>query len=583
MKKCPKCGAEITEKDANACSDCGVWLADVGGAVEVEEASAVDVTSSAESDMRLHDEIPADFETAKEAVSEPSNGVAADGVTEEDAAGGLEDEFWGILDEIGKIDTICEDVEKDIPSDKEIEAEISKEIENVNNSDDSMPYAAMKNGGNNHQAKGPSPDGKNGGDCIFGKIPDEGPSECGCLLVEYNWNSFSIENMQNYLSFRLTPLAVRQGDRSDFMLRQVNFYYWIVRNPTKVNYVPIPPLWGVLKENKPFEVPVPIMEPAGIYNISFKVECITDSGKELYGFQQKHYVFAKEQDSTFSSVINIGDIQASEAGDVKLDLNAFANKRLSDKLEELAKLPPAYGRKALYEMVEGASANDSAPANNNSLDFILLHVAGYNLYVVGKSSMKIGRFKKWETVTKDHKIIRGTSDLLIRKPELSTEDWPNSTVSSTHGILSFAGRTLSYQDASSFGTMINGGDWLVRKQQELPCDKVAVMGVGEIYLDLEPCACAPRKGDAMCKDCVRMPGSVCSAVLRHQENVSEGYLMIQGCCDLGKVLPLLDKWILYKTKDGFEVRKPDGSSCRLTIGERVIYGGVTMDVEEFRQ
>ena len=563
MKKCPKCG-NILDEDANACGTCGVWLADVGGALEVEATPADDVSSSAEDETQPHDDIPADKPTELDSVS-----ASLDDGSVEEMVDTIEKDMWKILQGVVKFST---DVEKSIPSTEEFEADMSKMADSVN-VDDGKSGDERSSAGRffgNGQGRSPNP-------FVVKEIPDEGPGACKYLLVEYNWNSFSIEDMQNSLYFRLTPLADQDGDGHDFSLRHVNFYYWIVKDPAKVNFVRVP-LLVKLRQNTPINVSVPIREKAGIYNITFKVECLTDGGKESYIFElQKHIVIARNSDNTSQIAIYPHNITASEAGQINFDFSKFENPNVSfeEKLELLYTLPPAYGRKALLEM------SDVDPVNG--LERILLRVAGYALYVIGKPSMKIGRLPKWAREDVNKKIIKSTNDLVVRIPGLSPDVEPNSTVSATHGILSIFNGTLTYQDTSSYGSSIDYGDWFMKECRRLPADRSSIVEFGDIPLELNPCTCGRREDDEICRDCGQRPGGVCSTILWRRDKVPEIYLMVPICCDLGKVLPQMKGWILYKTDNGFEVRKPNGASCPLNIGDTLTYEGVSMVVEEFRQ
>ena len=559
MKKCPKCGNILDGDVNNACGACGVWLADVGGAVEVEATSAGEGTLSAEDETQPHGDVLADMTTEMEFVSESAEDISGEPI------GDVERDFWNILQSVSNIP---DDVEENIPSLKDIDDVIDKEINSVNNNNGKNPGGRSPSGQSFGNGQGKCP-------FVVEKIPDEGDGECECLLVEYNWNSFSIEDTPNSLSFRLTPLAVRVGNGNDFSLRHVNFYYWIVKDPTKVNFIRVP-LLVKLKQDTPINVSVPIKERAGIYNIAFKVECLTDDGKESYVFElQKHIVIARNSDNTSQIAIYNTNNTVSEAG--RIDFSKFEDPRLSfdQKLELLYTLPDAYGRMALHEM------SDADPVNG--LERIMLLVAGYALYVVGKLSMKMGRLQKWTREDINKKKIKNTNDLVVRIPGLPPEERPNSTVSATHGVLSIFNGTLTYQDTSSYGTRIDDGDWFIKEARKLSANRPSIINLGDIPFELNPCTCGRREDDEMCRDCGLRPGGVCSAILRRQDNVPEIYLLVPVCCDLGKVLPQMKGWILYKTDNSFEIKKPNGASCPLNIGDSLTYESVLVDVEEFRQ
>ncbi len=404
---------------------------------------------------------------------------------------------------------------------------------------------------------------------VINEIPKEGTSACNCLRIEYNYNRFSIEGAQNNLQFRLTPLAENQRGDIGFRLRQVRIFCWIVKNIDKEDYREVSMLNNLkLTENNTIDFTITINEKAGFYTLVFRVECITDDGKSYYMFQQRdHLVYEKEQPSTPSAPINVY-ASGQHAADVRVNVEAikYKSRTTNDFLQMLNTLPPAFGVKQLYEC-------NSEEVPNNSLnkeERLLLQINGYSLFIIGKTTVKLGRDKS-------------LNDLQVRIPGLPLWERPNRAVSSMHGVLSIIGNVLTYKDTSTYGTKLNGGEWIPGGCWTLPINCQSILEFGNIPLVFNPSSCIRKEDDEICMCCNLPQGCICSVALRRQDNVPESYLIVPYCCDLGKVLPELAGWILYRRNGCFGIRTPDGESHPLRIGGKITFAGLNMIVDEFKQ
>ena len=559
MRKCPKCGAKILDKDANACGNCGVWFEDVGCAVEVDGTSADDASSNVAGNGRPDANIQSDFGEDGKSIPYILDDIATDDIPDfqfdDDVHqamhdDGLENDIWDIIQELQG------------PGD-----EVSSQNKDKGTGDCSRTGNVSGN--------------DSGRDAFeVADVPDEGASDCRCLRLEYDWNTFSIENVQNYLSFRLTPLAVQEGSKEVFTLERVEFSYRFLETD---KYTEASTHRGRIEKDRAFKIRIPVNKQAGIYYIDFKVKCLMNNGDiETYVFQQKHVVFAKQRDHNSPPVVFYkSNFDIKQAGRLIVDVDKIATsgKTFEEKIEELANLHSAYRVKALHALSGGMVGKQ--------VGSILLRVGGYAVYVIGKTSVQMGRFRMWRRKDREGMILESAeNDLVVRIPGIDSEQPPNRTVSSTHGILSILCGALTYQDTSSFGTRIDDGDWLIRNSCQLRGDRPSVLRFGNILMKLAPCVCGRREDDDLCENCVQMEGGICSVVLRRQDREQEIYLVVPACCDLGQELPELPwmkGWVLYSRKGAFGVRKPDGVSCPLDVGKCIAYGGVMMKVEEFRQ
>lgn len=320
---------------------------------------------------------------------------------------------------------------------------------------------------------------------------------------------------------------------------------------------------------------------------------MTDDGRRAYTSQVDHLVYGNDRDADSPPITVYATGQ--HAADVSVNIEAMKSGCLTvnEFLNKLNKMPPAFGIKRLDEIWL-----DELPVGNYG-PRILLRIGGYSLYVIGKTEVKMGRCENAKRKGHDGKVFVVSNDLLVRIPGLKAEQSPNNTVSSCHGVLSIQGEDITYMDTSTHGTRFDGkGDWLVKESRKMPNDHPTVVRFGDISLEMEPFLSSKALQSELCDKLGVADGAVCAILcgkikfLMNTENGKsawrsvkepESYLIVPYYCSLGDVLPSADGWTLYCHNDCFGVQTPDKQYHPLDRDGRITFGGVTMEVREFKQ
>ena len=182
----------------------------------------------------------------------------------------------------------------------------------------------------------------------------------------------------------------------------------------------------------------------------------------------------------------------------------------------------------------------------------------HSLVLLGMKSMKLGR---------NRKIV----DLVVK----GSDKDQSLTVSKHHVTISSEQSCVYLSDESSFGTWLNGKKLTKNEREELTQEDCIVQ-FGDVRWNMHMQLCEPFCKN-VCRSCSRDKAK-CLTFDRN-DGVKEKYLMICQCCDLGRVLPELEKWDIFFRDDSFFIRDPHGDFFHLSPGSPVEASGQKIDVQ----
>ncbi|MCR4574833.1 MAG: zinc ribbon domain-containing protein [Lentisphaeria bacterium] len=401
-------------------------------------------------------------------------------------------------------------------------------------------------------------------------IVHEDRSACAYLKVEYNYNVLAISGFNSVIQLRLTPL--------NNTLRGLRLFWKFDDDKMKEKEVD-----DVLEVGTTIPINLSFRkERPGAYEGNFFFLCETTDGVQRFKFNELCPVYDSEERAKAGNFTFFIDNNATHAADIRNNAINIASQQqftVNQLLDELRKMPQ-FGTKNLRvvkkqfeeEMDVVSPSNSNTVFNSNTvMDRVLLTIGGHNLFVLGKKSVKMGRSEQ-------------KNDLVVHIPGIPQNEKPNSTVSSCHGVMNIAGECVSFKDTSTFGSRISGqSNWFIKEERQLPVDCLTGLRLGNVKLQMAPCLCTRKTKEATCRGCQALDGNVSSVILKHIDNVSESYLIVPYCCDLGCVLPSVAGWTLFRKDGGFVIRTPDQQLHKLHPGLSLQYGEQTMEVKAFKQ
>ncbi len=397
----------------------------------------------------------------------------------------------------------------------------------------------------------------------FQEIVNYEPDSRDYLKVEFNYNVFAVSGFSSVIQLRLTPLKEE--------LEDVEVYCQLDENgEMKQAELDI----AVNKENGE-NIPVIFKftkKEAGGYPAKFFFLCKTRNGYNRYMFQEVYTVYdskVKMQPGNLSFHIE-NNLDPKHAAEIRNNVINIASQgyTVNQLLDQLRKIPQ-YGSMRLYvtkrefekEVVRQQPPISPQPHPTQSTYRILLRLGNFRLFVLGKSSITLGRVKE-------------DNDLQIQIPGTPDNKPPNSFVSGTHGVLEItSGWRIRYMDMGRNGTLLNGYPAPRKCFKDLPEDTKTMMtfgGVGGVELCLTPCM-------------DKQNGNISLVLTHHDNHIRDGYMIVPRSIHLGDVFNGMDGFYLFTHKGFFSLKTPDGMECMLRAGSGVQFENKTITAEEFVQ
>ncbi|MBO5793318.1 MAG: FHA domain-containing protein [Lentisphaeria bacterium] len=394
-------------------------------------------------------------------------------------------------------------------------------------------------------------------------------SDCKCLEVRYNRNTFLLKNKNAALKIELTPLQDNLKEVTIFMQHSDDAC-------CKLQELPVQQM---LKKNKPVVVTKNFNPGAdsGLMTLKFYVGCRLDKEVNYYLFTATHSIYDPDcsKEEFKQQIIINQNFNASDAADINFyggvleNLEKLAGKNANDMIASLGNMPDAFVTQTLERI---------------QYDPVIMEItaeSGGELYPTKKLMLKWNDCKLY--LLSSPRITLGRSlekcDLIVRKRGLAADEKPNRTVSREHADLIYHEEHVEIKDKSSFGTWIDQTK-LSGESATLPKD--ANIDFGDIRWHMNTQYCEQNAhGMKMCKTCLRK--KIKSMTFSDNGADKEFYLLVWQCCELGRVIGALAGWNVFYRNNAFILRTPAGNRKILSPGTRIECNGQTVEVLDFHQ
>lgn len=364
-------------------------------------------------------------------------------------------------------------------------------------------------------------------------------SDCPFLDVEYNKNLFLMRNTTSVLKLRFTIKSDELENLSLFMVKE--------RNGSKTRREI--PVLSTIRKGKRIELLVQL-SPGDIFGtlgITFYVGCKTTHKICYYSFAVSAPVYDSKQSATNLSISISNTINAEGAADVSvsnaLDDLKKNNASVNEMIQRLNSLPADFRLLSLDE-TNWRPEDYMIDGNRFKGNKIKLKINDMSIFLLGKEKIKLGRSQQY-------------ADLIVKIPTNSPESGnpANRTVSRHHATFEIQGDSVFMEDVSSYGTFLNGKKYHKQKCK-LKIEDTSV-NFGEINWMLKPQLCQPAsKTRYVCQSCNCKENDICALAFTRCDKIKEAYLVVNQCCDLGQILPKLQKWTVFFRNDSFFLRDP---------------------------
>ena len=393
-------------------------------------------------------------------------------------------------------------------------------------------------------------------------------SDCKCLKIRYNKNTFLLKDKNAALKIELTPLQDNLKEVTIFMQHS---------DDTRCKLQELP-VQQMLKKNKPVVVTKNFNPGAdsGQMTLKFYVGCRLDKEVNYYLFTATHCIYdpdcSKEE---FKQIIINQNFNASDAADINFyggvleNLEKISGKTANDMIASLGSMPDAFVPQTLEKIKYDPVIMEINAESGEDLyltEKLMLKWNGYKFYLLSSPRITLGR-------------SRQSCDLVVRKCGIPAEEKPNRTVSREHAVVEYHEELVEIKDKSSFGTWIDQKK-LSGESATLP--REANIDFGDIRWHMSTQYCEQTAhGIKMCKTCLRK--KIKSMTFSDNGAAKEFYLLVWQCCELGRIIEDLAGWNVFYRNNAFIIRTPEGKRKILSPGTQIECYNQTIEVFDFYQ
>ena len=385
-------------------------------------------------------------------------------------------------------------------------------------------------------------------------------TDCKCLQVKFNKNVYLMNNSVSPLQLELTPLKKE--------LKSVTILMAYIDSSGHKTFQPIPIMKQLLLR-KTLQISTNYA-PQGITGqvmLDFYVGCHLEHEVNYYMFSTTLPVYDREGSRDESKQVIM--INAHDAADVNLygDVKARSGKNVNDMIKGLDEKKVCFELQDLVRIDRDPIVEKMIEERGiypEITDKLLLKWKDYKIFLLASKDIRVGRVA-------DH------CDLVVRKKGVPMDEKPNRTVSRVHGIISYWGDQVVFEDKSTYGSWINNQQ--VEEKTFLP--EYGIIEFGDIHWKMNLQYCNGASAHPMCGFCPRK--KIKSLTFERCDEDKELYFFVWQGCDLGKALPGLMGWKVFYRDNTFLISAPNEETAFLKPGIPFESNGERIEVNFFSQ